>query len=61
VASNAPAATTSTKPADTASQTTGAATTPRPARSSNEQWYPDHAVINITADQLKALPQFEYN
>jgi sporulation protein YlmC with PRC-barrel domain len=40
--------------------TTGAATTTRPVRSADEQWYPDHAVINITADQLKAMPQFEY-
>ena len=51
-----------TKNADTATQTTtGTATTARPARNSNEQWYPDHAVINITADQLKAMPRFEYN
>ena len=52
----------STKTADTANQaTTGAATTTRPVRSASEQWYPDHAVINLTADQLKALPKFEYN
>jgi sporulation protein YlmC with PRC-barrel domain len=51
-----------TKNADTATQTTtGSATTARPARNSNEQWYPDHAVINISADQLKAMPRFEYN
>ncbi len=47
---------TSTTPA-----TTGAATTARPVRSASEQWYPDHAVINLTADQLKAMPQFQYN
>jgi sporulation protein YlmC with PRC-barrel domain len=40
---------------------TGAAPMARPIRSSSEKWYPDHAVINITADQLKALPRFEYN
>jgi sporulation protein YlmC with PRC-barrel domain len=62
VASSTPASTASTKSADTGTQTTtGAATTARPARSANEQWYPDHAVINVTADQLKAMPQFEYN
>jgi sporulation protein YlmC with PRC-barrel domain len=61
VASTTQPPTASTKTADTAPQaTTGAATT-RPARHANEQWYPDHAVINITADQLKVLPQFEYN
>ena len=33
----------------------------RPARAANEKWYPDHAVMNATKDQLKALPQFKYN
>ena len=52
----------SMKPGGVATQTTtGAATTARPARSANEQWYPDHAVINLTADQLKAMPRFDYN
>jgi hypothetical protein len=40
--------------------TTGAATT-RPVRTANEQWYPDHAVLNATKDQLKAMTQFKYN
>ncbi|NVN86961.1 MAG: hypothetical protein HXX15_12845 [Rhodopseudomonas sp.] len=35
--------------------------TARPARTTDEQWYPDHAVVNITADQLKAMSQFKYN
>jgi sporulation protein YlmC with PRC-barrel domain len=52
--------TSSTAPATTP-QTTGAATTARLVRSASEQWYPDHAVINLTADQLKAMPQFQYN
>ena len=55
------ASSTATAPATTPATTTGAATTARPARSASEQWYPDHAVINLTADQLKALPQFLYN
>ena len=62
VASSTPATVAPTKNSDIATQTTtGAATTARPARNTNEQWYPDHAVINITADQLKAMPRFEYN
>jgi sporulation protein YlmC with PRC-barrel domain len=44
----------------TAKTTTGAATT-RPIRAANEQWYPDHAVLNATKDQLKAMTQFKYN
>ena len=61
-ASSAPASTASTKTTETTTQvTTGAATTTRPVRSASEQWYPDHAVINLTADQLKAMSQFQYN
>jgi hypothetical protein len=68
-ASSTPASTASTKTTETTTKTTetttqvttGAATTTRPARTASEQWYPDHAVINLNADQLKALPQFEYN
>jgi sporulation protein YlmC with PRC-barrel domain len=45
----------------TARTTTGSATTPRPVRAANEQWYPDHAVLGATKDQLEAMPQFKYN
>jgi sporulation protein YlmC with PRC-barrel domain len=46
----------------TAKTTTGAAsTTTRPVRAANEEWYPDHAVLNATKDQLKAMTQFKYN
>jgi sporulation protein YlmC with PRC-barrel domain len=42
---------------------TGAPTNTRnvAARSATEQWYPDHAVMSATKDQLKAMPQFKYN
>lgn len=40
---------------------TTAAQSDRSARSANEKWYPDHAVMNTTKEQLKALPQFKYN
>jgi hypothetical protein len=36
-------------------------TTTRPVRAANEKWYPDHAMVNATKDQLKAMPQFKYN
>ena len=60
------AATQPTRPAPanttgTGTATTTAANTNRPARVANEKWYPDHAVINATKDQLKAMPQFKYN
>jgi sporulation protein YlmC with PRC-barrel domain len=70
-ASTAPAGTAPAKNVDsnartaadgTARTTTGAATTTtRPVRAANEQWYPDHAVLNATKDQLKAMTQFKYN
>jgi len=31
------------------------------ARSDTKKTYPDHAVYNATKDQLKAMPQFDYN
>ncbi len=58
--------TTSTAPAGTAT-TTGAAsttttTTSTTARSANaNDWTPDHAVMNGTKDQLKAMQQFKYS
>ena len=52
--------TTTTRPAPTTGS--GSATVPaRPARAANEKWYPDHAMVNATKDQLKAMPQFKYN
>jgi sporulation protein YlmC with PRC-barrel domain len=42
----------------------GAPTNTRPVsnttRAANEQWYPDHGVLNATKDQLKAMQQFKY-
>ena len=49
---------TTTTPAAT---TTGSNVSARPARSATEKWYPDHAVLSATKDQLKAMPQFKYN
>ena len=47
--------------APTTTTTTGTGTTTRPARAADEKWYPDHAVMNATNDQLKAMPQFKYS
>ena len=33
----------------------------RPMRAGNEMWYPDHAIYNVTKDELKAMAQFRYN
>lgn len=42
--------------------TTGAANSSSSSSSSTaDRWYPDHAVLNTTKDQLKAMPEFSYN
>jgi len=58
---NEPARTTTTTSAPrpgTTGTTQNAATT---SRSTINKWYPDHAVINATKEQLKAMPQFKYS
>ena len=56
-ASTAPA-TGGARPSSTT--TTGAATT-APAAVKKNPWYPDHAVLSATKDQLKAMPEFKYS
>jgi sporulation protein YlmC with PRC-barrel domain len=41
----------------TASTTTGSAQ----SQATRDRNYPDHAVLDATKDQLKAMPQFDYN
>ena len=55
------APTTTTEKTTTGTTATTTTTTTKQVRSANEQWYPDHAVLNATKDQLKAMPQFKYN
>lgn len=33
----------------------------RPMRATNEVWYPDHAIYNVSKDDLKKMPQFKYD
>ncbi|MGJ5178406.1 PRC-barrel domain-containing protein [Bradyrhizobium oligotrophicum] len=65
-AANASASGTSTSattpPASTT--TTGAATgtsSSSSMSSTKSRWYPDHAMINATKDQLKTMPEFSYS
>jgi hypothetical protein len=46
----------------TSTTTTGAATTApaAPAVVKKNPWYPDHAMLSATKDQLKAMPEFKY-
>jgi sporulation protein YlmC with PRC-barrel domain len=57
---NTPA--TTSAPDSTTRTTTGAATTTTTTTttSASERWYPDHAVLNATKDELKAMPEFKY-
>jgi sporulation protein YlmC with PRC-barrel domain len=53
----APPSTTTAPTSPTTAPTAGTTT----ARSANEKWYPDHALMNATKDQLKGMPAFKYN
>ena len=44
-----------------AARTTGAASTASSSTTSTKKNYPDHATLNATKDQLKAMPQFNYS
>lgn len=52
-AGNRPATTTTTGSATNSSSTT---TTSKP-----NPWYPDHAVLNTTKDELTSMPEFKYS
>lgn len=43
------------------STTTGAAGGGMTAKTTKDHWYPDHAVMSGTKDQLKAMPAFKYS
>ena len=60
-ASTSAPATGGARPSTGTTTTTGAATTaPAPAVKKNP-WYPDHAMLSATKDQLKAMPEFKYS
>ena len=48
-------------PATTPPATTRTDTTASAPRAATEKWYPDHAMLSATKDQLKAMPQFKYS
>ena len=59
--------TTSTSPMTGTSSTVGSSTTVNNANATatatttRDKWYPDHAVMSGTKDQLKAMPAFKYS
>jgi len=48
-------------PSTAPSATVGSSSSTMSARSSADNWYPDHAVMSATKDQLKAMPEFKYD
>jgi sporulation protein YlmC with PRC-barrel domain len=58
--SNAPARETTTGTSTTPGTTSTSTTTTTRTANAND-WVPDHAVMNGTKDQLKAMPQFKYS
>jgi sporulation protein YlmC with PRC-barrel domain len=61
--SDRPAMTADNRPAtaDNRPATTGSTTAPRTSDRDSYRGYPDHAVINMSKDQLKALPEVRYS
>ena len=53
---------TTSAPDGTTRTTTGAATTTTTTTttSASKSWYPDHAVLSATKEELKAMPEFKY-
>ncbi|WP_022723229.1 PRC-barrel domain-containing protein [Rhodopseudomonas sp. B29] len=51
---------TNSKSTTNTGMTTGAASSSS-SSSTADRWYPDHAVLNTTKDQLKAMPEFSYS
>ena len=58
-ASAADSGSSGTRPSPSGGMTTGSAA-PAPVVKANP-WYPDHAVLDATKDQLKAMPEFRYS
>jgi sporulation protein YlmC with PRC-barrel domain len=51
---------TGTNPSTSNGMTTGSAPS-TPAASRTNPWYPDHALLSTTKDELKAMPEFKYS
>jgi hypothetical protein len=70
------ASTTTTAPSSTTTSSSATPSSPMPtttgpsttvgsssasARTTADEWYPDHAVMSATKDQLKSMPEFKYD
>ena len=51
----------SNDPPKSASSAAGTTTRSAQSQANRDRNYPDHAVLDATKDQLKAMPQFDYN
>ncbi|MCA6122285.1 PRC-barrel domain-containing protein [Bradyrhizobium sp. WSM 1704] len=61
---NEPVASTSastSSPGSTSKTTTTTGAAPAASTSKPNPWYPDHAVISASKDELKAMPEFKYS
>jgi sporulation protein YlmC with PRC-barrel domain len=57
----APGTATTTAAPNTTGSTTGSTTTTTAAPADTNRMAPDHAMVNMTKDQLKSMPEFRYN
>ncbi|MBR0869189.1 PRC-barrel domain-containing protein [Bradyrhizobium tropiciagri] len=55
------ASTTTSSNTSSTSKTTTTGAAPAAATSKPNPWYPDHAVISASKDELKAMPEFKYS
>lgn len=53
--------TTGAKPPASSSTTTGSTATQPASASKSNPWYPDHAMLNATKDELKKMPEFKFS
>ena len=60
-ASSAPASGSNSAAPPASTTTTGSATGTSSSSSRASRWYPDHAMVNATKDQLKQMPEFKYS
>ena len=57
--SSPPPSTSSSSSSTTPSSTVGSSSVS--SRTTADEWYPDHAVMSATKDQLKSMPEFKYS
>jgi sporulation protein YlmC with PRC-barrel domain len=56
-----PGSSTSPSSSTSSSSSSTVGTSTSSSRTTADEWYPDHAVMSATKDQLKSMPEFKYS